>query len=339
MIILIDGFWGSGKTTLRYLLDGHSELKVSPSQESIISSFERNKYNSKFFSYKDVRLIRKFLVDSYYYNLEHETLGYFDHDVNRNKLPFNFYEFEKYWISKLMNIDQWTNEKILNVIYSSIIKFYYNCPEFPLDQKKVIVEDNKFSCHRFLLKELKDSKIIIIKRAIPDILSSLLSRKVISNNYATEGYKKYNFNYLVRKRYFPILINNNHKITQNLRKDFPKRVYECDFKDLIYKTKDEMKKISEFLDINFEDILLKPTHFGKDIAFNDGKEILNREKYTAKGTFSDYEINLLQQFEKKFPKYNFLSLSFFDFIFINFLYSLRLFAIRTVKLLVNIKKI
>ena len=43
MIILIDGFWGSGKTTIRYLLDGHSELKVSPSQESIISAFERNK--------------------------------------------------------------------------------------------------------------------------------------------------------------------------------------------------------------------------------------------------------------------------------------------------------
>ena len=43
MLILIDGFWGSGKTILRSLLDGHEELKVSPSQECIISSFCRNK--------------------------------------------------------------------------------------------------------------------------------------------------------------------------------------------------------------------------------------------------------------------------------------------------------
>ena len=48
MIILIDGFCGSGKTTIIYLLDGHSELKVSPSQESIISAFERNKNKSSF---------------------------------------------------------------------------------------------------------------------------------------------------------------------------------------------------------------------------------------------------------------------------------------------------
>ena len=65
MLILIDGFWGSGKTVLRSLLDGHSELKVSPSQESIVSSFERNHKKSKFFNYKDLRLIREFLVDSY----------------------------------------------------------------------------------------------------------------------------------------------------------------------------------------------------------------------------------------------------------------------------------
>ena len=36
MIILIDGFWGSGKTTIRYLLDGHSELKVSHLRDNFI---------------------------------------------------------------------------------------------------------------------------------------------------------------------------------------------------------------------------------------------------------------------------------------------------------------
>jgi len=334
MIILIDGFWGSGKTTLRYLLDGHSELKVSPSQESIVSSFERNKDKLKFFSYKDIRLIRKILADSYYYNLEQETVkGYFEHDINRNKLLFNFYEFEKYWVDKLANIDEWNNEKILNIIYSSIIKFYYNCTELPLNQKKVIVEDNNFNCHRFFLKELKDSKIITIKRSAPDILASLLSRKVITNNYLTYEYQKYNFNYLVRMNHFPIRIKNNNKNTKELKKEFPERIYECEFKNLIYKTEDEMKKISNFLNINYEEILSRPTHFGKNIKFNDDEPILNKEKYLANNTFSKYEINLINQFDK----YNFFSLSFIDYIFIKIFYITKLFFRKITNLIKYVK--
>ena len=332
MIILIDGFWGSGKTTLRYLLDGHSELKVSPSQESIISAFERNKNKSKFFSYKDIRLIREFLATSYYYNLELESSeGYLDHDINRNKLLFDFYEFEKYWINKLRNIDQWNNEKILNIIYSSIIKFYYKTEDFPINQKKVIVEDNNFNCHKFFLQEIKHSKLIVTKRSPSDNLVSLLNRETISNNYKTEGYKKYSFNYLLRAQHFPIRINNNYKITEKLKKEFPGRIYECDFKNLIYNTEDEMKKISKFLDIPYENILSKPTHFGESIKFKNGDGILNKEKYTADSTFTKYQIELINQFDKKFPKYNFLSLSFLDFILIKIFYLTKLFIRNSIK--------
>ncbi len=135
MIILIDGFWGSGKTVLRSLLDGHSEIKVSPSQESLISSFKRNYNKSKLFHYKDIRLIREYLIDSYYYNLEYENRnGYLDSDLQKEKINFNFHDFENYWSDKLQKEKNWNNEKILNIIYSSIIKYYYNCKEFPLNE-------------------------------------------------------------------------------------------------------------------------------------------------------------------------------------------------------------
>jgi hypothetical protein len=48
MFILIDGFWGSGKSLLRSYLDGHTQLFVSPLQESLFSSFFRNKKKKKF---------------------------------------------------------------------------------------------------------------------------------------------------------------------------------------------------------------------------------------------------------------------------------------------------
>lgn len=332
MIILIDGFWASGKTVLRSLLDGHSKLKVSPSQESIISSFQRNSKKSIFFVTKDIRLIREYLIDSYYYNLEHEAkVGYLSSDLKKKKINFDFYEFEKYWTGKLRNIDKWNNEKIINTIYSSVIKFYYKTKDFPLNDKKVFVEDNNFSCHKFFLDEIKESKLIVTKRSISDNLVSLLNRDIILNDYKTEGYRKYSFNYLVRAQHFPIRINNNYKITEKLKKEFPGRIYECDFKNLIYHTEDEMKKISNFLDIPYENILSKPTHFGESINFKNGDGILNKEKYTAENSLAKYQIKLINQFDKKFPKYNFLSLSFFDFIFIKIFYFIKLFIRNFIK--------
>lgn len=334
MIILIDGFWGSGKTTLRYLLDGHSNLKVSPSQESIISAFERNKDKVKFYSYRDIRLIREFLASSYYYNLELESSeGYLDHDINRRTISFDFYEFEKYWINKIRNIDKWDNEKIINTIYSSVIKFYYKTADFPLNDKKVIVEDNNFTCHKFFLHEIKESKLIVTKRQPSDNLVSLLNRSIITNNYKTEGYKKYSFNYLVRAQHFPIRINNNYKITEKLKKEFPGRIYECDFKNLIYHTEEEMKKISNFLDIPYENILSKPTHFGESIKFKNGDEILNREKYTAEGIFTKYQVKLINQFNK----WDFCSLSFLDFVYIKIFYFTKLIIRNSIKFFKKLK--
>ena len=60
MLILIDGFWGSGKTVLRSLLHGHNQLKVYPYQECIVSSFDgdyRTDLNN-FYNYNN--LVRKY---------------------------------------------------------------------------------------------------------------------------------------------------------------------------------------------------------------------------------------------------------------------------------------
>ena len=324
MLILIDGFWGSGKTILRSLLDGHEELKVSPSQECIISSFCRNKKNSEFLKYKDLRLLRKYLSDSHYYSLEQENFnGYKDSDLAKNKVNFNFTEFEKFWTQNLMQIQSWTNQSILEIIHNSIIKYFYNLKEYPANHKKVFLEDNSFYAHSFFLEEFDESKLIIIENSTKDILASLVNRKVNLNDYRTNLYEKYNFHNLVRKFYFPLKLNKNFEITKNLKNKYPERIYVCDFKNLIFNTKNEMTKIAKFLKINFNETLITPTHFGKKLEFKDNNKILGKEKYTAQNSFSKYEIKLLSQFEKKFPNYNFLSLSFFDFLTIKFFYFIK----------------
>ena len=183
MIILIDGFWGSGKTVLRSLLDGHSELKVSPSQESIVSSFHRNLKKSKYLKYKDLRVIREYLVNSHYYSLEQESYkGYVDSDITKDKIKFNFSEFENFWTEKLLKCDVWTNTEIINLIHNSIIKFFYNLDNYPSDEKKVFMEDNNFNSHKFFLEEVPNSKLIVVKNSASDILASLVNRKTIKDD-------------------------------------------------------------------------------------------------------------------------------------------------------------
>tara|TARA_Y100000590_G_C15678356_1_gene998845 strand:- start:881 stop:1891 length:1011 start_codon:yes stop_codon:yes gene_type:complete len=326
MIILIDGFWGSGKTVLRSLLDGHSELKVSPSQESIVSSFHRNLKKSKYLKYKDLRVIREYLVNSHYYSLEQESYkGYVDSDITKDKIKFNFSEFENFWTEKLLKCDVWTNTEIINLIHNSIIKFFYNLDNYPSDEKKVFMEDNNFNSHKFFLEEVPNSKLIVVKNSASDILASLVNRKTIKDDYRTDLYNSYNFNNLVRKYFFPIKISENIKITNKLKKDFPNRVYECDFKELIYNTKDEMLKISKFLKIQAEEILFIPSHFGQSIRFKDSDPMLNKEKFTGENTFSKYQNSLIKQFEKKFPTYNYFSITIFDFILVKILYHLKSF--------------
>ena len=75
MFLIIDGFWASGKSILKSLLDGHPKLKVSPGQEGVFSAFARNRNLLKKLSYKDLNIIRKILSDSYYYDLERYHLN------------------------------------------------------------------------------------------------------------------------------------------------------------------------------------------------------------------------------------------------------------------------
>ncbi len=109
---------------------------------------------------------------------------------------------------------------------------------------------------------------------MPDIIASLIRRKVYNKDYDTHGYKDYNFNFLVRNQYFPIRINNTYMLAESLKKRFPNRVYLCDFEELITNTKNEMMKISRFLDIKFSKILEQPTHFSKLTSFKNGGQIL-----------------------------------------------------------------
>jgi hypothetical protein len=319
MIIIIDGFWGSGKSVLRSLLDAHPELYVSPSQEAIFSSFHRNQKIESLLKYKNLHIIRKFLFDSYYYDLENNYYkDYFQSDFII-KTRFDFYNFEKLWTSKIQKLKKWDSKKIIEIIHSCIIKTYYKTQYFKaIKSKKVFMEDNNFTSHEFYLKKFPDLKLIITERDISGIITSLIKRKVDKKIYHSDQFEiENNFNYMIYKKFFLFKDIENRKMTAKLIKKYPNRVYICNFDRLVLKTDDEMKKVAKFLNIKFNKILTISTSFGKQIKTRERKLYTGKIIHSEEKTLSINERKLLN-FPKKIDIFNLITFLKFLYLLINY---------------------
>ena len=313
MFLLIDGFWASGKSVLKSLLDGHPNLKVSPGQEAIFSSFYRNQNKFKYFSYKDLSVIRKIISSSYYYDLEryhfknHLTVDW------SFKVNLNFYEFEKFWAQKVNRLHKWKSKEILEIIHTSLIKYYYNISYIEAKNSiKVFMEDNNFSSHKFYLENFKNSKLILIDRDFGDVIASMINRKKDKKIYHTNNFDKINnYNYLVNKKLLCFKNEENKKIAKNLKSKFPDRVYICKFKNLIFNTEAEMKELSVFLGIKYHKILLKSTHFGKLTIRKDTKKVIGKQIFSKERALSTSQIKTLNIIEGRSKSTDFNILAIF----------------------------
>lgn len=287
MLILIDGFWGSGKSMIKILLNGHSDLLVSPVQESIVSSFHNNKNLFKYLKYKDIRIIRKILADSFYYDLQRLKFKRFDFNKFDNDL-FKSIEKLKFWNVKIL----------IELIYKKISFHLYKKNK----SKIAFLENNSPKCYDFFIKNFPKSKIIYVKRDIDGIISSLIKRKINKKDSFTDDYKNFNFNYLINKLKVPTEIKINDKIVKTLKNKYPNNIYICEFNNLIFKNEKEMKKISEFLNISFNKQILKAKAFKSNI--NKSEIGIGKIIHDPKKILSDSQLSFLNCFkEKSFLKY------------------------------------
>ena len=222
MFLIIDGFWASGKSILKSLLDGHPKLKVSPGQEAVFSAFARNRNLLKKLSYKDLNIIRKILSDSYYYDLERYHLNNHSTVDWKFNVKLNFYQFESYWTKRVSKLKNWNTAKIIEIIHTSLIKHFYDITYNKANRSlKVFMEDNNFESHLFYLENFKNSKLILISRDFGDVIASMLNRRKKNNIYHTDKFDKIsNFDYLVYKKFLCFKNEDNKVISRKLRKKF-----------------------------------------------------------------------------------------------------------------------
>lgn len=241
--IFIIGAHKSGTTLLRNLLDGHPSLYAIPIESHFfqISGFWiDNEYRQQYpinLSNKDIR---------------NRAINYIsEKNKNTNKYGgsfakdlFNIPLFKnKFKIKHLKNNTKFILEQYFKAIYYSI-----NKRELGKERRIVekSVENAEFA--QYYNKFYPQAKFIHI------------IRNPYSNFVSLRKYKSIDFGYPIIRRMLRTLYNNYYYLYRNQK--LIKNYFIIRYEDLVTNPSKWLKKISNFLDIEFQNSLLEPTYRG-----------------------------------------------------------------------------
>ncbi len=152
------------------------------------------------------------------------------------------------------------------------------------------VSNNELNNYDSILDSYKEGKIIFVDRPIIDAVGSSFLRESATTAQSFQDVLKRMKSNDTRMWIQKISLSQNY--ISELSKIFPDRVCIINFEELILNTKNTMKRISDFLDIEFSEIFTKPTFMGSEIA---GKEFFTIQD-NLNEQISQREINLLKRF-------------------------------------------
>lgn len=282
MLLIIDGWFGSGKSVLTSLLDSHNLVFVNHVHDATYSIFYDSTEHDSWIKDKDWEQVKKFLYQSdfnkfklYYENRIHtmhfDATRYINFEYN-----IDFKEFENLFEENLKTEKIWSIEKIINILYQSYSTIALN-ENKQFKYYVTLSNPEIFESWNKIYKLYPNMKKIIIKRDIKDIVSARITRKSI----LIKKPKNFQRNYLYREN-FDIFIQNNelnsilnyYKQAEIFAEKYPNSFILINFDDLIYNTENTMRKLCNFLNIEFSDILLQPTRYLESIN-KDGETFLN----------------------------------------------------------------
>ncbi len=299
--IFITGFSQSGKSTILKFLDSHSKLKVVHTHEKV-SNIPFDIFNSLDQDYKEDLQIKYYLKqeknllkikygDKLSYPIDHNHLrkllnssaNYFAIEVhsylktlfdnsktgknNIEEFEFDFFSFDRNFIESIFNEGIVTSENFIDIFYENYFKSYVSeKKQHDYNNDIVIPEANEcFEKLNFFIKEKFDFKCIFVYRHLEDLLYSktLRSQKSWqSNNQKLErsllgSMYKQNF----KQRYY-----SSMKQINSLKSKYPEKFLVIELSDFLNEIKKNQEKICNFLNINFEDILMRPTVSGRNVS-------------------------------------------------------------------------
>lgn len=298
MIIVIDGWWGSGKSTLKGILDGHPDLFVSPIQDSIVGGLAEAADRETWMKGKDFEMFRHYLgAFSNYYRIERyadwQEVVFSPDAETVIKLPFvfDFQAFDASVKRRMKQLDTWSDEAVVRIVYEEFTKFWNDYPGSDKVRHFVTMDANRTNTPE-LIAGMDDSfKFVYVDRSTEGIIGTRYSRKPIPGFAATSNWNSMDVGYFIRMGEVEKIERKRLQL-QDLRKRFPSKFYLVPFEKLIASPGECLPELNAFLGIADHPCLAKFTYCGQ--TFEKSESFLGAINDDPERIFDKDEMRMLQ---------------------------------------------
>jgi Sulfotransferase family len=283
MIILIDGWSGSGHSVLRGLLDGHPNLFCSPVHDFIPVAFFEDWEDPVWYEYKDIEQLRRILAaKSGYYRIEKYAnnkrfhIDYAKEQRGYLTFDFDFHEFDKKWSQKIFEYDQWHPELLCETIYKSMLDTIKNYQISKDDIRGFValgepnVEDPTKFCTFF-----PHGKLIYMQRSPEGLIATFTTRVEIPEEFHTRNRQYLTPSGVINQGMVQRILRKDDLVREFARKN-PQRAMIVTFDEIIENTENVMPRVADFLNIPLTDSLTYFSVLGEKKLTGSGKNYIGK---------------------------------------------------------------
>lgn len=285
MLINIDGWFAGGKSVLWSLLDGHPDVFVNPVHDYSFSLLLTHDDSEEWVKKKYSTTLRKTLALAEYFKIEKIMYdGYLPIHFSASihyKLPFkfDFYSFDRHFMQSLHNRDKWNIACIIEDLYESLRVYWQKDISLKKPKYYAAMSHPRYFVHYHKIPNLiPGMKNILVKRDIRNIIATRTNR--------TERPRDLNEKQAFRTPFETVIKSQEIKhicsffnAYEELSLKYPDSFMVVDFNNLISAPEVEMRRISNFLEIEYLPILSVPTRDGVLLEY-EGVSFIGQENDT-----------------------------------------------------------
>lgn len=308
MLIQVDGWFGAGKSVLWMLLDGHPAVFCSPIHDYSYCSLIEQSNEHEWVKTQHIEILRKALAKTQYFKLEkvfwdgYMSFPFTSKDLVQLPYMLKYYEYDQKFTTHLMAADQWSIEFIVDSIYGKIYESMetYN-PKKVFPVYFASMSNGLFiDSYENIVKLLPGSKSIQVRRPVEAIIAARSNRAPMPEDFKTKKFYSDSFNTRIEQGEVEKILSFYDKYDE-LVKQYPSTFMIIDFTDLVQNTEVSMRRVADFLEIDFNPNLLIASYNGKEIVHN-GKKYVGEEHDDIDKLLTKQEQSIIKE---RIQKYSF----------------------------------
>jgi len=301
MLIQVDGWFGAGKSVLWMLLDGHPDIFCSPIHDYSFCSLIEQSDEHEWVKTKHIEILRKALAKTQFYKLEkvywdgYSSFPFTSKDLIRLPYLLKYYEYEQKFASYIMSSDDWSIQFLIDSLYGKMYESmeYYDSknkyPSFYASMSNGLYID----AYEKIVHLLPGSKSIQVRRPIDRIIATRSNRTPMPEDFKTRKFYSDSFSTRIEQGEVEKILAFYDKYDELVSK-YPSTFMIINFIDLVKNTEDSMRRIADFLGIEFSPNLLIASYNGVEIIHN-GKKYVGDEHDDINELLSPDEIEIIRK--------------------------------------------